>query len=917
MSIRTRFVSLVCALSLITSIIGSTTVAASAQTQATAPITGLLIDQAGGVAIANATITLIQGAATRIAQTTSAADGTFAFPAQAPGFYHIEIRAEGYSGIVSDSAAVTTGSAIPKFRVALQRSSTGSTTLKEIGRVTTASGRSQVSTSTTITQTLDSDLVIKEGYNRIGDALGTLPGVNLSGLSSSIGDDLGINIRGFGTSETQTLIDGHPVGQFGPGSGGYSFQNSPAYAIGRTVVTVGSGALGLYGTDSIGGTIDMQTLEPTPGHHYSVTQGVGNFGTLFTNFTATGTLNQKFGYAIDHAAYGTYGPYKPAQRYQAAAAAATNDFSDANVAANTYETSGNYNLRNDLLKVRYNFDDKTALTASFLSANSWDDKSGNGDNCYNSVAYQTYVGNGIVAGGPNTFTGANGTTITCNGSVAVNLNSGPACVNVNQYANISAGLVPGGPGPWQAHRLDDYHARLTHTFGINNVTVDGFKNRASTDYNRNTSSAATDANGKFLFFNGGFSTGYYDTTGVLISDDISTNSNDFGFGYYVQHQRIFGNTYNYDPMTAPNGAIVPTQEYASGQSNFFVRDVLNGDKNVSYYLNAWSKRSTVTNKTTFDPRLSVVIRATPSDVIRLTGGHSDGEPSPNLLYGPPNFNTTPTNFSPLGTPPYLLSVGSSSNANLLPESSNDFELAIGHRFKADSIIQIDLYESFEKNRIFGGLVGLASTGVLPSSFLLQQYYNQLQLLTGKPANTFSVNDLGVSTQFNAAGARFQGIELNGRTRVNPHVYLDYTYDLQSADYIAVPDAILKKQATVINNAQLSGLPLHRYNLALGYNDLRGLELRIDGYYVGDNNQYGRPAFTYANGTISKDLGRHTNLNIGVQNIFNSASSTVSAIGIAPIVATNQFNPYSIDRQINFGTTGLLPVQVTGSVTFKI
>jgi|GEM_PF-4971833 len=46
------------------------------------------------------------------------------------------------------------------------------------------------------------------------------------------------------------------------------------------------------------------------------------------------------------------------------------------------------------------------------------------------------------------------------------------------------------------------------------------------------------------------------------------------------------------------------------------------------------------------------------------------------------------------------------------------------------------------------------------------------------------------------------------------------------------------------------------------------------------------------------------------SIYASAAGANSA-------RTIQFNPYSMDRQINAVTTGLLPTQVTGSVTFKI
>ena len=914
MSVLSRMAGLLCAFSLLATLAVPDVALAQAApaAPATSTISGSLVDQAGGVPVSNATVTLFQNGR-QIVATKSDANGGFQFQNQPAGVYTVEVRAEGYGGVRSSDLVASPGSTT-QFRAVLQRASTSSGQLTEIGRVSAAQGRNQLSTATTISQTLPSALVINQGYNRIGDALGVLPGVNLSGLSSSIGDDLSVNIRGFGTSETQTLIDGHPVGPFGPGSGGFSFQDSPAFAIGQTVVTVGSGALGLYGTDSIGGTVDQQTLEPTRDPHFFIQQGFGNFGKSYTDLQATGTFG-KVGFALVHAVEGTYGPWAPAQRVQPGGLGF--DFSDPNLAANTYSTSGNYLLRNDLIKLRYSFDEKTQLTASFLSATSWDDKSGNGDNCFNTVGYQTFQGNQIIASGPSTYPSAANPgdpgSITCTGSIAVNLNSGPACVDSHTYATLSNGLVPGGPGPFQAHRLLDYHGRLTHLFGNNFVTVDFFKNRFTTDYNRNLA-GSLDPTGSF--HTGGFNSNFYDTTGFLVSDDIATENNDLGFGYYLQHQRIYGDQYVFD---GTSGTIQPLTEYGSGESNFFLRDILNAQKRTSFYLNAWLKRSTVTQKTTFDPRLSIVFRATGADVIRLTGGRSDGEPAPNLLFGPPNLNTTPQNISNPPRPPLLTEVGSVANPTLQPETSTDLELAYGHRFAADSIIQLDFYESFEKNRIFSGVLPVSSIGPNPiPPFLLQEYYAQInRAYPDIPISSLTLADLGVTTNFNASSARFQGVEITGRQRFSRTFYADYSYDIQSGVLLAVPDSILMSQPFVINGAQLQNLPLHKASIGLDLSNNRGFEVRIDNYYIGNNNPYNRDGFYYANGNISQNIGAHTTLNFGVQNIFNNASSSVQASGIAPFTAQNQFSTYDPGRQEGLLTTGLLPTQYTASLTLRI
>jgi len=922
MQSQTRLAALMCALSLLVPTVALVPVAASAQTQAAVPITGQLTDQAGGVGISGATVSLFRGVE-RVAQIATQPDGSFAFPSQSPGIYRIDVSVRGYQSIRSEDIVLVAGNA-ENFRASLQRISTGSD-VREIGRISTSAQRASVSTSTTISQAVSSNLLQNEGYIRIGDALGTLPGVNLTGLSSSVGDGLGIDIRGFGSDETQTLLDGHPLGPFGPGSrGAFDFQVSPSFAIGETRVTYGSGALGLYGTDSIGGTVDMLTINPTRTPHLTLTQGYGNQGTSLTNLQATGTIN-KIGYALVHAVEGSYGPWKPTQRIEGNNLG--QDISTANLAANTYTTSGNYLLRNDLLKIQYAVNDKTQLLVSALDANSWSDKSGNGDNCYFDPNAQATIG-ASIASTPNSF-GSDPTV--CTNTVAVNTDQGVKCFTVAQYAAATSGLVPGGPGPWQAHRLHDYHARLTTQVGANNlISLDGFTNIYSTDYNRSLAGGQCKDNAKCSAipgidqnkFIGGFNTSTYRTTGFLISDDITTESNEFGLGFYTQKQdytRVnFDNAGSFG--VAPSYGILSTPGVSVSNTNFFVRDNLTLSKQVSAYANAWLKHSTATSRTTFDPRLSLVFRTSPADVVRLTGGRSDGEPSPLLTAGAPNYNQTVQNISTCSS---RIGVGTVANPSLQPEQSTDFEVGYGHRFKDDSIVQVDAYTSQETNRIFGQRINLtpALAGQIPPT-LLQAYFDRVGQICklGGPA---TIDRLSLSTQANAANARFNGIELSGRYRFNRNLYSDYTYNVQSVVYNGLSDTLLKANPYNINGAQISGIPLHKASFGIDLSDVHGFEARLDTNFVGDGNNYNRGAFFYSNAFVSQRFGRRTTLNVGLLNVFNQASSNVYNIGggAQRYIPENQFGSdlTPLDQAVNNGSavTGLLPTTVTFSITQRL
>ncbi len=921
MSRLTRSCALIVALALVFAF--SPAWADTAQpTEGGGSISGQIIDQSGGIPIGGARVELSSGSV--IKQTTKAdSGGHYSFSNLAPAIYYVIIRSQGYQTARTDDIAVTSGISTT-LRSALARATTSGQEPRIIGRVSArTNGNGTLSTATTINQSFSSELLEKEGYNRVGDALQSLPGVNIEGLSSSIGDSIQIDIRGFNSSETQTLLDGHPLGPLGAGSGGFDFQDSPSYAIGNTQVTYGSGALGLYGTDSIGGTIDMQTINPTPQREFLVSQGIGNQGKSFTDFQATGMVGDKFGYALVHGVLGAYGPYGPQKRYQPGLASQTGDFSPANIAANTYLTSGNYLLRNDMLKVKYDFSKSTAFTATALSANSWDDKSGNGDNCYYSYGLRLFQAQG-AAQSPNSLPNppallpANAPALpNCpKGTVAATFDQlTQTCLTPQAYAKQSAGLNGGGPGPFQAHRFHDYHGRITTQLASNMFTLDAFGNRYSTDYNRNVNGSS-------------YNTDYFDTTGFLLSDDIAGRLNDFGFGYYVQHQSHIGTYFDTNANQVFYGAnSTPGQSYALGDSNFFVRNQYTPPGPLSVFLNAWLKRSTVTNKTTFDPRLSFVYRPTNADVIRLTGGRSDGEPGPDLLTGPVSFNQTPSNItancrtqSQAPSVTTLTSVATASNHSLLPETSSDLEVAAGHRFSGDTIVQADAYFSFEKNRIFSGnLPTTAFPNVQIPANLLAQYLNRIN---GQcTISNASLADLAYSTNFNAASARFQGIELTGRYRLNPRLFFDYGYNIQSAVYLALPGQILQSNVFDVNGAQINHIPLHKASFGLDYQDRHGFEARLDGYYYGENNSYARPAFFYGNVTVSKTLARGTTLNIGVQNLFDSASSSYFLFGAAPYAAENSFGTdvTALDQQNSqgIGQTGLLPPQVTFSLTQRI
>lgn len=878
-------------------------------TTGSATITGVLLDRDGGLPISHGTVTLYQGS-TAVTSTTTKSNGTFTLANVAPGVYFVAYEALGYGTRRSNDVIVTAGSSTD-LRTLLARSATATgNNLREIGRVSAAStvGNGTLATSTTIQQNLSSEVLQRQGYTRVGDALNTLPGANITGLSSSVGDDLGVDIRGFGSSETEVLLDGHPIGPQGVQGDTFGFQVSPTYAIANTQVTYGSGALGLYGTDAIGGTVDLQTINPTRENHFQVTQGIGYQGRHFSDFQATGSvLNHKLGFALVHANDGTYGPWPTQARLQPGLLAG--DFSPTNIATNTYGTSASYALTTDLFKLKYNFSPQTSFEADAFDSNSFDDKTGNGDNCYYSYGIQFYNAQQASQASPNTYSIGSVTGNCPAGLVGATFDEKTlSCLTPGQYASRTTGLTGGGPGPFQEHRFHDYHGRIQTSLGKNTFTLDGFGNRYSTDYSR--------------FVNGGnFDTQFYDETGLLLSDDIAGQYNDFGFGYFVQHQNHTGTFVDNSAPPPLNAGLLSGAKsiiganYAFGIRNFFLRDQYTPRGPLSFYLNAWLKRDSVTQKQTLDPRLSLVFRASNSDVLRLTGGRSDGQPAPELLSGF-SFNT---DYGQNGNPNCggLSSVGGIPNPNLAPETSIDYEFGYGHRFGGDSVINAAAYFAFEKNRIFPAQFPATNfPNIAIPTNLLNTFLGRINKLCG--TTTAALANLSYSQYINASTSRYQGVELNGRYRLNRQLYVDYTGDIQSAVNLGTQPQILMSNVLLVDGSQIQGIPLQKYAAGLDFSDLHGFEARIDGYYIGSYNLYNRNPFFYANASFTKEFRRGTSVNIGVLNLFDSAASQLTVAGVAPFQGENQFGTDTSAIQQsssqNILQTGLLPITAVLSIT---
>ena len=901
------------------------TTLAWAQSPAQGIISGVVAERINGLPISGADVTVYAGNA-KVADAKTDARGSFRFSTLQPGIYSVIATAAGYDGGRSrDVAVLASQETVVSFALNTALTTTGG--LKVIAS-TTASAGSALASTTTISRSLDPALLASENNLRFGDALRTLPGVNLAGLSSSVGDDLYLNIRGLGSTETIALLDGHPVGSLGvysvnsPGGtypGGFNFADSPYFALSKVQVTFGSGASGLYGVDATGGTVNMETLNPTKTPQGTIEQGIGSQGKLQTAIKSTGTYG-RLGYAVAGSVQGTYGAYPVQQIAQTGrpnnSSNANNggaclpnppvnfaDLTSCNLALNTYPVSQDTTLRSALGKLTYALSNNTTFTGTYFGSGQWADSTGNGDN--DNVPYDTRLAQVQAAQPgltPSLQCALPGDAAGKPSGIVVAVDNNPkACYSTTQVAQASYGPFGGGDGRARGTSMFDYHARLESVHGKSTYTADYFFNH----YNFfKTSEAANGLNPDGSCCAGTVYSQFLNTQGILVSDDIVNDKSELGFGYYVEHQLQTRLNYQFTGQNQYSYTTPQSPAYGS----VFAKGSLQVNPVFSVFANAWVKRSNVDQTTSFDPRISLVLRPqTGRDVFRFTYGSSTGDPAAELKYGSVDVNGNPSSLNPSCTP--YNTVASGVNPNIKAERADDFEIGYAHRFARDTSVQLNLYETSVSQQLFSAALPFTQYGApIPISPTLLAGFAAKISSAGCPGVTVTnpssvIPYLAVRTTYNAASALYKGVELSGRTRFSNRFYMDYTYDIQSAVQNGINDNILQNNPFIVNGAQIQGIPVNQGSMGFDYSTPQGWEARADGYFTGSNNVSQRPAYSLWNGFVGKQVSKNLSIKVGVYNIFDSAVQYYGYFGHQYFIPENHFfnDANSIQQYLNTGS----------------
>ncbi len=270
-------------------LLAATGTAFAAVAEATA---GGSVTSTDGTPIASAEVTLGGNGPALTAR--SDRHGAFSFPNLKPGTYTLAAAAPGYNPLVARTVQIA-AAATTTLELRLPRLQASSLTV--IGTVRT-NGAQAISTLPAPTLDIAMQPYAQQGETRVSDILGEQ-------LSTTVVPVIGggfnapqvVSLRGPDPSETLVDVDGHQVNNGSTGDFDLSLLD-PA-DLQSSQVLYGIAPSSLFGPNTLGGALNVRTLEPTAQPHFLERFTGGTFGTLGETLQATGTVD-RFGYAFSY-----------------------------------------------------------------------------------------------------------------------------------------------------------------------------------------------------------------------------------------------------------------------------------------------------------------------------------------------------------------------------------------------------------------------------------------------------------------------------------------------------------------------------------------------------------------------------------------------------------------------------------------
>jgi vitamin B12 transporter len=164
---------------------------------------------------------------------------------------------------------------------------------------------------------ITADEIQKTGATGLADVLRGVPGLDVSN-AGGVGAQTSISLRGATPGQTLVLVDGIRIGDPTATDGAFDFGMYSVTDIERIEIVRGPQSA-LYGSDAMGGVINIITRKGRGKPHRSLTVEAGSYGTLHTRGTISGgddSVSYAFGVDLLHSdGFARYGYRVPGPLY--------------------------------------------------------------------------------------------------------------------------------------------------------------------------------------------------------------------------------------------------------------------------------------------------------------------------------------------------------------------------------------------------------------------------------------------------------------------------------------------------------------------------------------------------------------------------------------------------------------------------
>jgi outer membrane receptor protein involved in Fe transport len=769
---------------------------ARAQTEAF-DVTGT-VKAGDGTPISGASVTISTPGISRSGR--SDARGVFVIVNTHGGTYSLHVSAPGYQAI--SQRTVTLGPSTATLSVVLSRATTNSLTV--IGEVRASAGET-VSTASAPTISMSAQQAAAAGTTSVApmlwSQLSTTPVIPLGGGSNAT---VSFAVRGPDPTETVVDIDGHQMNNGNTGDFDVSLLD-PA-ALQEVQLVYGIAPSSLIGPNTIGGGVNIVTLEPTSTDHTLMRIFGGSYGTFGETLQSTGSFN-RFGYAVSLHGATSSGSVNQTVLAPPNAVAPPTDFE-------TPQNVGSGSVGKSLLtKLRYQLGGDNGY--GYIQLNFRDQSVYKDD----SALLTTYT--------PPGFSGGGGDDVLHAANAAAPLDDDDLAGGYQSFAGTNLEAHQANYGfdaqvPLGSRQTDGAPATIlqfSHLTTLNSQSVSG-PGADTLQYLYNQRDLLGD---DWLEIDHHFGDGTLSFKYDINEENLSTN--------YVQGQVVAevlpggpppvtsdGDAVSTDNPTPADRPPPPVQTFPLSQTQRYAVLRYNGDptSHIHYSVAAYDSDFS-TFGSSFDPRAGFVWTPTGETAVRASVGTTFQTPQLSELLVPP-----PSERVPVGGIVYI------GNPNLQPDRATDFDIGMEH--------------IFGKRR--------------PLHFVTDFYQTNLRAPSSQnnpipiPGCQTRHNPVPcpISMPVNAGNGVYRGIDVHVDEQLATNFHIRAGWDVDSSFLTVIPVSI--QDGTLAAGEQSLGQPLHKAYLGveeeppigLGY----GAELNYEGWY----NELNRSPYAVLNAHVA-------------------------------------------------------------------